>query len=229
MLELLELLVMREDFLFMNKNYSVEKIISEVAAENTYLCINTETNEGILIDPATLAVDKKIVEHNVDVQAIFLTHAHFDHILEVDFFAKKYDVPVYIHENEKKKLTDPKLHLGPPTFIVETIPHIFKGGNSTITVSGFPIEYFLAPGHSEGNSLIHIQNTNIYFVGDSVFEDSIGRYDFPGSNTKDHVFALRKFQDLAPEMKLYPGHGKAFYVSALEKNEVYQRFIKLGM
>jgi glyoxylase-like metal-dependent hydrolase (beta-lactamase superfamily II) len=64
-----------------------------------------------LIDPATRALDKKIVEHNVAVQAILLTHAHFDHILEVDFFAKKYDVPVYIHENEKKKLFNIRVYL----------------------------------------------------------------------------------------------------------------------
>jgi glyoxylase-like metal-dependent hydrolase (beta-lactamase superfamily II) len=204
-----------------------------MAGERTYLCINLKTNDAVLIDPSTIEMDKIIELNNYNVRAILLTHGHFDHIFSVDYYAQKYNVPVYIHALEKDKLTDPTLHLGAysghKSFIVETLPKVLKGGNSIIKIEGFTFIYFLAPGHSVGNTIFNIEHTNIYFVGDSVFKDSIGRYDLPGSNAKEHLFALRKYQDLPAKSKLYPGHGKSFYVEELSENEVYQRFIQLGV
>ncbi|MGL5042076.1 MAG: MBL fold metallo-hydrolase [Culicoidibacterales bacterium] len=213
--------------------YRIESFISELAGERTYLCINTETNDAIIVDPSTLTLDKVVEGNKYKIRAILVTHGHFDHIFNVDYYEQKYNVPVYIHELEKAKLTDPSLHLGSysgfETFIVEATPIILKGGSSVIEIEGFPITYFLAPGHSVGNTVFMISDSNIYFVGDSVFKDSIGRYDLPGSNAKDHLFALRKYQELPAKSKIYPGHGKAFYVEELAENEVYQRFIQLGI
>ncbi|GBU10961.1 hypothetical protein AwErysi_05770 [Erysipelotrichaceae bacterium] len=214
-------------------SYEVIKFIGDLYEENTYICIHKPSKKVVVIDPGTDMAIQYICDNNLEVEAILLTHGHIDHILKTDSYVEKFNTPVYIHVLEKRKLTDPALHLGSlggfENFTVSAKPITFKGANGLLHLPNFAIEFFLAPGHSEGNTIFHIVDTNSYFVGDSVFKDSIGRYDLPGSNARDHLFALKKMTTLPQHAKLYSGHGGIFRVSDLEKNEVFQRFIDIGM
>lgn len=222
---------MREELQDMINTYRVEKFLGELYEENSYLCIHTETNDAIIIDPATEQIASYVQKHNIKVQAILVTHAHADHILAVDYYVEKYGVPVYAHQTEARKFADPELNLsvrydGVGISIYAKAIEL-KGVHSTITLPSFTIEYFLLPGHSQGNLMYHIPQTKMYFVGDSVFSDSIGRYDLPGSDLKAHVHALKKFETLPQDSKIYSGHGPIFRVKDLAKNDIYQRFVRV--
>lgn len=215
-----------------NNSFTVIKFIGDLYGENSYLCINNETNEAMIIDPGTLAVHNHLINNpELKLVAVLLTHGHSDHILCTDFYVKTYQVPLYIHEKDAWKLLDATGNLstwGTP-FIVESTPMTLKNKTGHLTIASFNITYQLAAGHSEGQVIYHLTDTNMYFVGDTVFEDSIGRYDLPGANAKAHYDTLMWIERLPAESKLYAGHGRIFLQKALATNAVFQAFKNQGI
>ena len=76
----------------------IEKFVTGIISTNCYLVINEETKHAVIVDLAAFprALKNYIEEENITVEAILLTHAHFDHIMGIDDFKKVYDVPVYV-------------------------------------------------------------------------------------------------------------------------------------
>lgn len=223
---------MREGLLNMNRAYKVIKEMGELFDENSFLCIDEDTQDAILIDPSTEKFTKIIDEQNLTLRAILITHAHIDHIFAVDYYSQKYDVPVYLHKDEKRKLKNPELNLSSQMyepFYVESDALAINEREGIIELPSFAIEYELMPGHSEGNLQFHLLDSNIYFIGDVAFKDSIGRFDLPGSNARAHYDSLMKVGKLPSDAIIYSGHGSKFTVDDLEQNAVYQQFIQSGM
>ena len=86
----------------------IEKFVTGIISTNCYLVINEETKHAVIVDLAAFprALKNYIEEENITVEAILLTHAHFDHIMGIDDFKKVYDVPVYVEEHDADLLTD---------------------------------------------------------------------------------------------------------------------------
>lgn len=218
-------------FIHMEKNkYHIYQREGRLYGENSYLIVN-ENQRGFLVDPATDAFIPFIKENEIKLEAIILTHAHSDHILSVDEYAMMYNIPLYIHENEVEKLrrSELNLSLASDPIVVKTLPISLKGKKGKQKIGSFFVTYDLYAGHSEGNILIGIEGEKFYFCGDCVFADSIGRYDLPGSNAREHYYSLQKIMNLPDNIYFYPGHGTGFYQKDLLTNNVLQRFLKLGM
>lgn len=213
-------------------NLEIIRKVETTAGENTYLCINTETKDAILIDPSTREIEKAILENECQLQAIVLTHAHFDHILEVDYFANTYDIPVYVHALEARKLSDPMLNLSAQMYqpiIVDAKPTILNGQEGSFEIEGFQLKYEVRDGHSEGNLMIQVNNEPIYFVGDSIFATSIGRYDLPGSDARAHHASLTKFVEEQRDGTFYSGHDLPFTKEDMKNNPVLSQFLAYGV
>lgn len=178
---------------------------------NCYFVYDEE--KAIIIDPSGEheIIFEEIENLNVKVVAIFLTHAHWDHIIALEEVVKKYDVDVYIGKEEADWLNNPQKNLsfrapqeiGSLSFDIE--PKILDEGMHT--VDGITFNVLKTPGHSPG-SLSYIFN-NYVVSGDALFNGGIGRTDLPGSNHSDLMTSIsEKLFTLEDNIVVYPGHGE---------------------
>lgn len=191
-------------------------------------------NTIMIIDPVTsdYRIDESITSGKNVV--ILLTHGHFDHILGTDHYSKKYNAPVFIHQNDLICLENGEANLsvlfGIGNQVVKTIPIVLSG-----TLGNVPdldgISYMLFPGHSRGQVAYYFEKQNVIFTGDLVFAGSIGRYDLPRCSEKEmkrsiqRFFSSEQFQQKNPT--LYPGHGpKTTFQTEITTNQMVQLFLE---
>ena len=173
-------------------------------AANSYLI--SSAGEYAIIDP-TAPYDKEICSGQV--KYILLTHAHFDHILEVDSWVSSTGAQVIISENGVEALRDPirncfKLffrmdngYFGKACAIKED--EILPFGEETI-------RFISTPGHTSCSGVFICGNNA--FVGDTVFSGGgFGRFDLPTGNYDMLMRSIDKIFKLPDEMTMYPGHG----------------------
>ncbi len=177
---------------------------------NCYVVYDENTLEAAVIDPGAegKGLIKILEENKLDVKKILLTHGHSDHIGAVQAVADRYKVPVYIHPNDSMFLKDPKLnlsvHMGLSiTCDVEEKPLI---GGDKIEAAGVSFTVLETPGHTGGGVCFY--GGGIVFAGDTLFQGSIGRTDFPGGSFEQLDKAIRtQLYTLPPDTIVCPGHG----------------------
>src|SRR5690606_15022533 len=118
-----------------------------------------------------------------------LTHAHFDHIGAVDSIRDRFNIPVYIHEEESEWLSDPKLNGSAkypsiPDVCNRQADHLISQ-EGIMEVGPFTFEVRHTPGHSPGSVSFIFEDARFAVVGDTLFKQSVGRTDLPGGNTGD--------------------------------------------
>lgn len=144
-------------------------------------------------------------------ERVVLTHAHADHIAGlIELHRRLGPVPIVMHRAEADWLNDPMLNLSAALGLSVTAPQPsgFIAEGDTVGIGGVIFEIRETPGHSPGGiSLIHAPSRTA-IVGDSLFNGSIGRTDFPGSSFETLADSIRaKLYTLDPETRVYPGHG----------------------
>jgi len=144
-------------------------------------------------------------------QRIVLTHAHADHIAGLnELYQRLGSIPISIHQSEESWLNDPMLNLSAALGLSVTapMPDSFLEEDDRVEIGSIEFEIRETPGHSPGGiSLIHAPS-NTAIVGDSLFNGSIGRTDFPGSSFDTLAASIRsKLYTLDPNTRVYPGHG----------------------
>jgi hydroxyacylglutathione hydrolase len=169
-------------------------------------------DKAIIVDPGAEGEKVKSWLSNNHLQpiAIFLTHAHFDHIGAVEYLRKFYGIKVYMHEAERTWLGSPKLN-GSLLFIGDEIKtgepdEIVKPG--PLAIEGFELDIIHTPGHSPGSISFLVVGEKMLVSGDVLFQRGIGRTDLPGGDYKIIQDTIRnKLYHLADETIVYPGHG----------------------
>ena len=139
-------------------------------------------------------------------KAILLTHGHFDHIGAVISLRNHYNIPVYASKNEVPLLLDASLNLSQMVnghYSIEVDETI--NDNDTLELIGMKIKCMLTPGHTSGSMCYLIQDC--LFSGDTLFEESYGRVDFPTGSLIDLKKSIKKLLLLDENTKVYPGHG----------------------
>ncbi len=177
---------------------------------NCYLIINKDTKETIIVDPGgdAPAIKNQIESRGLKPVAIFLTHAHYDHAHDVKPLKEAYGIPVYVHEAERETLTDPRINVSymfgaPETYEAD----VFVKDGEELDVAGFRFTVLFTPGHTPGGCCYYLPEYNAVFCGDTLFNGSIGRTDFPGGSMSRLVRSIRdKLLVLPDETAVYPGH-----------------------
>ena len=178
---------------------------------NCYFAVNDDTKEVIIIDPGASAdkLAQKVKEQNLKPVAILLTHGHFDHATGAEELAELLHVKIYAHEKEKETLENPELNLSgwEGRQLIFHADEYLKD-EQEIDLAGFHIRVLLTPGHTVGGCCYYFSYQNVVFSGDSLFQTSIGRTDFPKGSASQLVKAIKeKLMSLPDETVVYTGHG----------------------
>ena len=188
----------------------IEKFVTGIISTNCYLVINEETKQTVVIDPAACPsyLMGHIKSEGLQVEAILLTHGHFDHIMGIGDLRGEFPVPVYAHEEDRETLLDPSLNLS----ISYTDGYTFDGATyvsdgQKLELAGLSFQVIHTPGHTPGGVCYYLESEKVLFSGDTLFQNSVGRTDFPNSSTSDLIRSLReKVLVLPDDVKVYPGH-----------------------
>ena len=186
-----------------------QRVIGPVAT-NVYLGINTETKEAFLVDPADRAEDIAlwITQAGVTLKAILLTHGHFDHIMALNDLKKRYNVPVYAHEEEEDVLKQSSLNLsGSIGQIFTTQADVYVKDGEHLKLAGLDVIVLYTPGHTKGGACYYFPEEKVLMSGDTLFHCSIGRTDFPTGSMSQLVRSVKEQLFVLPDdVQVYPGH-----------------------
>jgi len=180
-------------------------------AENSYLIRRDGSDRALMIDPGDEA-DRLLAAIDalgVKVEAILLTHTHFDHVGAVAPVARATGAEVWVPAIEKFVLADinsfvPWPGFGP--FESYDAEHTLEGGEK-LQLASFDIDVIFTPGHSPGHVTFSVPDESAVFSGDVLFEGSVGRTDLPGGDWGTLLESIRTLVDGLPEeTAVYPGH-----------------------
>lgn len=182
---------------------------------NCYIVSNKE-KDCLIFDPGEegVRIVNELRKNGLNPLAILLTHTHFDHIGGVDAIRATYNIPLYVHEKEVEWLADPMKngsgkYAELPNYIVKKPEeeHIIrKEGEMTIGAFTFTVTH--TPGHSPGSVSFIFKDDAFAIVGDTLFEQSIGRTDLIGGSMNVLLKSIHdKLLTLPEDTIIYPGHG----------------------
>ena len=198
--------------------------------QNIYLYYDHKSREGVLIDSGCSESDKNaiaafIAKNNITVKGILLTHGHYDHIIAVDEMRLLTSTVVCSHEKEKEILENPNLNLSVNMGMnLSVTPENFFADGDVFQVGDTTLKVLHTPGHTPGGVCYFDEKNGILFSGDTLFEESIGRSDFPSG---DHQTLLESIMEklitLPDNTKVYPGHGPSTTICYEKHNNPFLR------
>ena len=200
----------------MNTNYEIVRKVLGMVQTNAYFFYRKDYDagdgkkHGIFFDPADRGafIYDKLAEQDMVVDAILLTHGHFDHIAGVDALKEKCGAKVYCHEKEEEVCGSPKLNSSAnwgDAFIVK--PDVLFKTDEVFEAAGMSCKVLFTPGHTPGGACYYFEDAGVVFAGDTLFYMSVGRTDFPGGSMMTLVKSIREqLFTLPDETLVLPGH-----------------------
>jgi len=182
--------------------------------QNCSLLYDTDTMEGIFVDPGGEADRLRAVldDLGVTLKEIWLTHGHLDHAGGADQLREELGVPVIgPHKDDQfwmDGISDQWAQYGHPGMGRAVTPDRYLEDGDRLELGGITFDVAHTPGHTPGHVVIHNQAMKIAFVGDVLFQGSIGRTDFPKGNHAQLIESIKtKLFPLGDGMRFVPGHG----------------------
>lgn len=201
-------------------------------ATNCWVIAPAAGSECIIVDPGmpdiSADIEMIIEENKLKPVAAFITHGHLDHTFSIKPLADGYDIPTYIHSEDRRYIADPSgIHgaefigqLGGLVFEEPLNVSEVKNG-TTLDLLGMKIEVIHAPGHTKG-SVMFMLNDEVLISGDVLFAGSIGRTDLPTGSASDMKSTLiNKVLTLSDDLRVLPGHGSETTIKFERKNNPY--------
>ena len=179
--------------------------------ENCYLVRVDGSDHAVIIDPGEEAprLLEAIRSQGLTLDAILLTHTHFDHVGAVAPLARATGAPVYCPELEVAVLQDVMAFVPWPGFgpFESWDPEHTVQGGETLTLAGLTFDVVFTPGHSPGHVTYAVRDEKALLSGDVLFQNSVGRVDLPGGDwptlARSIATLLDRYDD---DTAVYPGH-----------------------
>lgn len=192
---------------------------------NAYLLQGEDPSKAVIVDPGMNPGPLLKAIQDLEIEAILLTHAHFDHIGGVEEIRKLKGCPVYLHDLESDWLTTAKLNgslnwpqVTPPIAAAPAEFALDEG--QKLQLIGHTFQVYHTPGHSPGS--VSLLCGDDLFAGDVLFRMGVGRTDLTGGRERDLVDSIQnKLYRFPDEVKVYPGHGPKTTIGYEKQNNPY--------
>jgi len=170
-----------------------------------------EKGEGVVIDPAdnAAAIIDFLNQNNITLRWVWLTHAHFDHMLAAGDLLRQTGAQLAVHTKDAAALCDPDRNLSAwdPAFRLDPLKAdrlLYEGDR--LQVGKMCLTVLHTPGHTEGSCCFYDESKGVLFSGDTLFCCSVGRTDFPGGSMFVLQQSLHRLLKLPEETIVCPGH-----------------------
>ena len=181
---------------------------------NAYLLVAPERGEAVLID-APLDVWRDVqgilTREKCTLRELWLTHGHWDHTQGGAEIVRETKARVRAHQDDRTLIETPDVmerFMGERMNLKPIRVDMWSMQGDRYEALGAPVEVRHVPGHCPGNILFHFPEQKMAFVGDALFNGSIGRTDLPGGNFEQLEHAIREqIYTLPGDTVIYPGHG----------------------
>lgn len=178
---------------------------------NCYFLYREDTKECLIIDPGYEAdkIEAYVQKKQLHVAGILLTHGHFDHITAADEVRKKFQTKIYASGKEKELMADPRMNVS--VMMGESVSlkaDVWLEDGQELEMLGETMRCILTTGHTGGGMCFYFPKACMLFSGDTLFQESVGRTDFPTGSSRKLIRSVREKLLVLPEaVRVYPGHG----------------------
>ena len=179
--------------------------------ENCFLARADGSDTAVIVDPGEEAprLLHAIESQGLTLEAILLTHTHFDHVGAVAPLARATGAPVYCPKLEVPVLQDIMAFVPWPGFgpFESWDPEHTVQGGETLELAGLVLDVVFTPGHSPGHVTFAVRDEHALFSGDVLFKGSVGRDDLPGGDGPTLMASIAMLLDrFDDDTTVYPGH-----------------------
>ena len=182
---------------------------------NCYILHQEDSSSCVVIDPGYTpeVILDFLAGKGLKLEAILLTHGHFDHVGAVRDLAAETGCKVYLNPDD---LSMPPRMTAGPLYYTDT----YSDGD-TLSPAGIPFQVLSTPGHTPGSVCLIAEN--YLFSGDTLFAGSRGRTDLPGGSTRAILESLRRLAALPQDYSVHPGHGESTTLAWEKQYNPYMR------
>lgn len=194
----------------------VTSAITGVFVENTYFLVDNDTGEGVVVDPGQGAINhlERLGLTQVQWKSLFITHAHFDHVMGVKAFKEKYGAQVFLHHEDWELYQAYPSEIAQYGYREEALPKpdVFWKDGDLVSIGSECLEVLHTPGHTAGS--VCLVGQNMVFTGDTLLYRNLGSTDdLRALEALQHSIEHKLWQ-LPDDCVIYPGHLKQSTIGA---------------
>ena len=206
----------------------IKNLVVGMVETNCYVIYNEETKAAVIVDPgdSPKQISAKCKEWGITPEAILLTHGHFDHIMAAEALREDWDLKIYSSAKEVEVLADGNKNLMLKWYRKQysLTPDVTLEDNQEFDLIGFTWTMFATPGHTIGSCCYYIKEEEVLFSGDTLFQMSYGRVDFPTSDPMSMLASVKRLLTLPEDVMVYPGHNGPTTIAHEKKHNPLARY-----
>lgn len=205
----------------------IGRMILGICQTNCYFVYQEGSTDVIFFDPADNGdhIYETLQEKGFHIAGILLTHGHFDHIWGSKRLRELSGAKIYAYEEEKVLCEDAVKNVSEQAGRAYTVePDVYLKDGEEISIADMTCRLIGTPGHTIGSCCYYFEEAGMLISGDTLFQESVGRTDFPTGSMSAIVHSIKDRLFILPdETKVYPGHGEVTNIGVEKK---YNPFVQ---